>query len=446
MNESRQSKIEEIRKKSLETLREARLAEQEKNRLDSRFSLNEKVSGAAAGAAGGAAGGGAGNASTRLTSPLEGITNSRYQYGIVPLAGDLIVLESWSSVPNRAMNFIPNTKLGESISETNRELTPDGNPSSVPSVNDEAPATFWRQKRDSYFKAANEAKLAKMDGAMLLNRKKTYEYTDYQGNVIEQYNDLTFEEALRYEVYPDRSITMANPGDLLEVVDAKGAKKSYPQGNILYPISIAEVNTYAGPDLGLYESFGYRGGFVFHETPVIFNANKANVELDELRAKAEEAGEEPNALTLADTDEYKAARFPQIQNLPENYGDVCRTFDGPFPSKGESYEGDTEQYTWKPAFELTAKDNRKYKIVGQWVEVSRLSKEKVLEWNGNTITQTIEFEDILTEFRASRDAYLKGLNEATLSAGPAYLSAKYGLANVESNYANTGVYRKPEEA
>ena len=72
MNESRKSKIEEIRSKSLETLRDARLAEQEKLRLESRFKLNE-AAGSAAGAAGGAAGGGSGDRLAPVAPILDAV-------------------------------------------------------------------------------------------------------------------------------------------------------------------------------------------------------------------------------------------------------------------------------------------------------------------------------------------------------------------------------------
>ena len=118
MNESRQSKIEEIRKKSLETLRDARLAEQERQRLDARFSLNEAAPGAAAGGAAGGAGGGGGGASSinRMPRPLEGVVNSRYRFGNVALVGDLLCRESWGSQAAIVMNWMPTTKLGETIS------------------------------------------------------------------------------------------------------------------------------------------------------------------------------------------------------------------------------------------------------------------------------------------------------------------------------------------
>ena len=78
MNESRKSKIEEIRSKSLETLRDARLAEQEKLRLESRFKLNEAAS-SAAGAAGGAAGGGSGDRLAPASPILDAVLKNYIQ-------------------------------------------------------------------------------------------------------------------------------------------------------------------------------------------------------------------------------------------------------------------------------------------------------------------------------------------------------------------------------
>ena len=450
MNESRQSKIEEIRKKSLETLRDARLAEQEKRRLDARFKLNEAApGGAAGGAAGGAGGGGGGIGGSVLGQPLKGITSSKSFWGSLPIGDGLLNRDFIGGTITRVMEWMPTTRLGENTSELNRSVVEEGSAGSIsPAFNEEAAATFGRQIRDLYLKTANETRLGEQDGTLPLNRNLTYQFQTPQGSLVGPiYDKLNKREQLELLPLYGASMIHKNPGTEIVIPNSKDPDNPLkaPQGNIINPCGVDVAYVYSGNDLGLYESTGFGGAWKFNETPVVVIEAAMLSQKDELIGAAKDAGENAELITNADTAAYKNAAWPDLQNSLLEYGDTCTIFDGPFPGPGEVWEGaEPKQYTWQPAYTKTNEEFGKFTVAGHWQAMDEIEKKsRVIDWAGSPTTVEFDLATLYDAYKNTRDSANKATNETYLAAGPQLLSAGLLIANWASNYNGRGFYTLP---
>jgi hypothetical protein len=423
MNESRQSKIEEIRKKSLETLRDARLAEQEKRRLDARFSLNEKVSGAAAGAAGGAAGGGGGS-QVREIPAIAGLAST---FRLIDTVNGAAIPSALYSGNLEAYAKAMPTNGGKVIYDklTGQRKTDSSGPDNEKY---EKFATYWRSTRDGALKASNEYRLAEMDGVIDLNRTAEWIGKNADSGQVESSKivNLTSKEAFELQYAPAPSIL----------------------NNSLYPggwdgAGSFEVGlVYGGIALnGRGMASFFRGQYQTHKA-IQANLDDMKSQLEQLKAEATKAGESAAyvlALTFADTQSYKETRWPQLKNSVLEYGDMVLVTPDNLPIAAGSQASDVAAWSWQPSYSIT-EDNVTVTRKGHWspedgiVDVTRTIDVYDAKGGVTPTSFTKVFTDENTEYRATRDQVLKESNEVCLSFAPAIASQLFMTAGPRNTW------------
>jgi len=429
MNESRLSKIEEIRKKSLETSRDARIAEQGNEYLNTSLSLNERAGGSAAGAAGGAAGGGSGDNKTMPT-----VVSALQKTRRIEIPATLQTTNSlpYGGILNAYATSGPIASGGTEYNDSLEKTRNVQNLSEFPTKDDDLAfyvedlaTELCRAHRDNVFKSVNKLYVAKEQGYNLLDKNQTYDFGGWGPNgEQEEIPNLSFKEVV--EKSYSLSANLYSPIEKDYPLDAIGDSSRY---GLMGTRGIYDLES-----RGKYKV--YEGSWNFHK-PIVIDWDNVKDEVEILKTEATANGATPAEvakITAANTNTYKSIIWPTPSNGFNKYGDSLWGINK-FPVAGEGFEPSNPSkgsitgthITWQPTY--VDKDTEAV-VRGHYTNIGAIISKSIdapIIAKGGTINETftIDLEDEYLTYKASRESSLKACGETMLAINPFETSAAW---------------------